>query len=88
MALRTGTLESALKKHWVYAAAAMALLLAGAGLAVFLEGSAQDRDQQIVDLSIPPRADTDEGMRRIPLDPGLTGGHAESARVSSVDSDE
>lgn len=78
-----------MKKHWAYMVAALVLVIAGAGLVVILEDSAQDRDPQIVDLSIPPRSDTDEGIRRIPLDPGLSEGRdGDSARDTSVDSDE
>lgn len=60
-----------MNRHWVYGSGALALLLAGAGLAIYLADSAEDPDPQIVDLSIPPRDDGDEKIRRIPLDPAL-----------------
>lgn len=71
-----------MKKYSVFAAAALALLLASAALAIFLGDSSEDRGPQIVDLSIPPRTDTDDGMRGIQLDPRLT--QAQPSPVTTV----
>lgn len=60
-----------MKNPWAYGTGALALVLACAGLAMFFNDSGEDLDSQIVDLTIPPNAHTDEGIRRIPLDPAL-----------------